>query len=127
MLADVRRIVAAGADAALIGESLMRAPDPGALLKSFLAAARDASVNVSETFGYAFREWTKGIPTRSSLVRLIRNNGLICFLPLKLIALSRTRIQTLIQLGHILPKRNDLPRKADHSHRRQDNDFGAGT
>ena len=40
--ADVRRVVAAGADAALIGESLMRAPDPGALLKSFLAAARDA-------------------------------------------------------------------------------------
>src|ERR1700738_2491967 len=29
--ADVRRVVAAGAHAALIGESLMRAPDPGAL------------------------------------------------------------------------------------------------
>jgi indole-3-glycerol phosphate synthase len=40
--ADVRRVVAAGAHAALIGESLMRAPDPGALLKSFLAAAKDA-------------------------------------------------------------------------------------
>ncbi len=40
--ADVRRVVAAGAHAALVGESLMRAPDPGALLKSFLAAARNA-------------------------------------------------------------------------------------
>jgi indole-3-glycerol phosphate synthase len=40
--ADVRRVVAAGAHAALIGESLMRAPDPGALLQSFLAAAKDA-------------------------------------------------------------------------------------
>jgi indole-3-glycerol phosphate synthase len=39
---DVRRVVSAGAHAALIGESLMRAPDPGALLESFLAAARDA-------------------------------------------------------------------------------------
>ena len=40
--ADVQRVVAAGAHAALIGESLMRAPDPGALLKSFRAAAKDA-------------------------------------------------------------------------------------
>jgi indole-3-glycerol phosphate synthase len=40
--ADVRRVVAAGAHAALIGESLMRAPDPGALLKTFFAAASDA-------------------------------------------------------------------------------------
>jgi indole-3-glycerol phosphate synthase len=40
--ADVRRVVAAGAHAALIGESLMRAPDPCALLKSFSAAAKDA-------------------------------------------------------------------------------------
>ncbi|MBV8415416.1 MAG: indole-3-glycerol-phosphate synthase TrpC, partial [Verrucomicrobia bacterium] len=39
---DVRRVVSAGAHAALIGESLMRAHDPGALLQSFLAAARDA-------------------------------------------------------------------------------------
>jgi indole-3-glycerol phosphate synthase len=39
---DVRRVVSAGVHAALIGESLMRAPDPGALLRSFLAAARDA-------------------------------------------------------------------------------------
>ncbi len=36
---DVRRVVRAGAHAALIGESLMRAPDPGALLESFLAVA----------------------------------------------------------------------------------------
>jgi indole-3-glycerol phosphate synthase len=40
--ADVRRVVAAGVHAALIGESLMRAPDPAALLHSFLAAAKEA-------------------------------------------------------------------------------------
>jgi len=40
---DVRRIVAAGVHAALIGESLMRADDPRALLESFLGAARGAS------------------------------------------------------------------------------------
>jgi len=39
---DVRRVVAAGAHAALIGESLMRATDPRALLESFLAIARNA-------------------------------------------------------------------------------------
>jgi indole-3-glycerol phosphate synthase len=36
---DVRRVVRAGAHAALIGESLMRASDPGALLESFVMAA----------------------------------------------------------------------------------------
>ena len=37
---DVRRVVAAGVHAALIGESLMRASDPSALLESFLEVAR---------------------------------------------------------------------------------------
>jgi len=37
---DVRRVVAAGVHAALIGESLMRAENPRALLESFLAVAR---------------------------------------------------------------------------------------
>jgi indole-3-glycerol phosphate synthase len=36
---DIRRVVRAGAHAALVGEALMRVPDPGALLRSFLAAA----------------------------------------------------------------------------------------
>lgn len=36
---DIRRIVATGVDAALIGESLMRAPDPKALLQDFRRAA----------------------------------------------------------------------------------------
>ena len=36
---DIRRVVAAGVDAALIGESLMRAPDPKALLQDFRRAA----------------------------------------------------------------------------------------
>jgi indole-3-glycerol phosphate synthase len=40
---DVRRIVEAGVHAALIGESLMRADDPRALLESFLGAAREVS------------------------------------------------------------------------------------
>jgi indole-3-glycerol phosphate synthase len=40
---DIRRVVRAGADAALIGESLMRAADPGALLTSFMRAANEAS------------------------------------------------------------------------------------
>ena len=40
---DVRRVVEAGAHAALIGESLMRADDPKALLESFLGAAREVS------------------------------------------------------------------------------------
>jgi indole-3-glycerol phosphate synthase len=40
---DIRRIVRAGAHAALVGEALMRAPDPGALLRSFLAAASEAN------------------------------------------------------------------------------------
>jgi indole-3-glycerol phosphate synthase len=39
---DVRRVVRAGAHAALVGESLMRAADPGALLESFMQAASDA-------------------------------------------------------------------------------------
>jgi indole-3-glycerol phosphate synthase len=39
---DLRRVVEAGAHAALIGESLMRATDPRALLESFLAIARSA-------------------------------------------------------------------------------------
>jgi indole-3-glycerol phosphate synthase len=37
---DVRRVIDAGAHAALIGESLMRAADPRALLESFLAIAQ---------------------------------------------------------------------------------------
>jgi indole-3-glycerol phosphate synthase len=37
---DVRRVVAAGVHAALIGESLMRADDPRALMESFLGAAK---------------------------------------------------------------------------------------
>jgi indole-3-glycerol phosphate synthase len=40
---DVRRVVAAGVHAALIGESLMRAGDPRALLETFLGAARGMS------------------------------------------------------------------------------------
>jgi indole-3-glycerol phosphate synthase len=40
---DVRRVVRAGAHAALIGESLMRAPDAGALLESFVTAASEAN------------------------------------------------------------------------------------
>ncbi len=39
---DVRRVIGAGAHAALIGESLMRAADPRALLESFLATAETA-------------------------------------------------------------------------------------
>jgi indole-3-glycerol phosphate synthase len=39
---DIRRVIEAGAHAALIGESLMRAADPRALLESFLAIARKA-------------------------------------------------------------------------------------
>jgi indole-3-glycerol phosphate synthase len=39
---DVRRVIEAGAHAALIGESLMRAGEPRALLESFLAIARQA-------------------------------------------------------------------------------------
>ena len=40
---DVRRVVRAGVHAALIGESLMRAPDPGALLESFVTVAGEAN------------------------------------------------------------------------------------
>jgi indole-3-glycerol phosphate synthase len=40
---DVRRVVAAGAHAALIGEAFMRAGDPRALLESFVAVVRDAN------------------------------------------------------------------------------------
>jgi indole-3-glycerol phosphate synthase len=39
---DVRRVIGAGAHAALIGESLMRAAEPRALLESFLAIAEQA-------------------------------------------------------------------------------------
>ena len=39
---DVRRVVGAGVHAALVGESLMRAPEPRVLLESFLAVARQA-------------------------------------------------------------------------------------
>jgi len=37
--ADVARLVAAGVDAMLVGETLMRAPDPGAVLAALLAGA----------------------------------------------------------------------------------------
>jgi indole-3-glycerol phosphate synthase len=40
---DIRRVIGAGAHAALIGESLMRAADPRALLESFLATADTAT------------------------------------------------------------------------------------
>jgi len=40
---DIRRVIAAGAHAALIGEALMRARDPRALLESFLAIAKKSS------------------------------------------------------------------------------------
>jgi|ERR1700730_3403177 len=40
---DVRRVVAGGAHAALIGEALMRAADPRALLESFLEVVRGAN------------------------------------------------------------------------------------
>jgi indole-3-glycerol phosphate synthase len=39
---DIRRVIAAGAHAALIGEALMRATDPRALLESFLTIAEKA-------------------------------------------------------------------------------------
>jgi indole-3-glycerol phosphate synthase len=39
---DLRRVIAAGVHAALIGEVLMRAPDPRALLEGFLAIAQRA-------------------------------------------------------------------------------------
>lgn len=39
---DVRRVIGAGVDAALIGESLMRAAEPRALLETFLAIAEQA-------------------------------------------------------------------------------------
>jgi indole-3-glycerol phosphate synthase len=39
---DLRRVITAGAHAVLIGEALMRAPDPRALLESFLAIAQSA-------------------------------------------------------------------------------------
>ena len=38
---DIRRVIESGAHAALIGESLMRAKDPRALLKSFLEIAEE--------------------------------------------------------------------------------------
>ena len=40
---DVRRLVGEGADAVLVGEALMRHPDPGALCAELVAAAADAS------------------------------------------------------------------------------------
>ncbi len=39
---DLRRVIDAGAHAVLIGEALMRAPDPRALLEDFLAIAQRA-------------------------------------------------------------------------------------
>ena len=39
---DLQRVIAAGAHAVLIGEALMRAPDPRALLEGFLAVAQRA-------------------------------------------------------------------------------------
>jgi indole-3-glycerol phosphate synthase len=44
---DIRRVAAAGVHGALIGESLMRAANPQALLKSFRAAARAESVRAA--------------------------------------------------------------------------------
>jgi indole-3-glycerol phosphate synthase len=40
--ADVRRLGAAGIDAVLVGETLMRAPDPGAALRALLAPSAPA-------------------------------------------------------------------------------------
>jgi len=40
---DVRRVVAAGAHAVLVGEALVRAPDPGARLRELRAAGRPAA------------------------------------------------------------------------------------
>jgi indole-3-glycerol phosphate synthase len=42
---DIRRVAAAGVHGALIGESLMRAANPQALLKSFRAAAAQQAQN----------------------------------------------------------------------------------
>jgi indole-3-glycerol phosphate synthase len=39
-VSDVERLAAAGADAVLVGEALMRAADPGALVAAFAAVAR---------------------------------------------------------------------------------------
>jgi indole-3-glycerol phosphate synthase len=44
---DIRRVVAAGVHGALIGESLMRAADPRALLESFLAIAQQTKARKS--------------------------------------------------------------------------------
>ena len=44
---DIRRLRDAGFDAFLIGESLMRQPDPGATLARFIAAARQSSTEVA--------------------------------------------------------------------------------
>jgi indole-3-glycerol phosphate synthase len=41
---DVRRLVAEGADAVLVGETLMRSADPQAACADLVAAARDAAV-----------------------------------------------------------------------------------
>ena len=41
--ADIARIAAAGFDAALIGESLLATPDPGAALAALVAAAKEAA------------------------------------------------------------------------------------
>jgi indole-3-glycerol phosphate synthase len=40
--ADAARVARAGYDMALVGSALMRAPDPGALLKAMLDAGRAA-------------------------------------------------------------------------------------
>jgi indole-3-glycerol phosphate synthase len=44
---DIRRVAAAGVHGALIGESLMRAANPQAVLKSFRAAAHAESVRAA--------------------------------------------------------------------------------
>jgi indole-3-glycerol phosphate synthase len=41
---DVRRLIGEGADAVLVGEALMRAPDPAALLVALVEAAESAAI-----------------------------------------------------------------------------------
>ena len=49
---DLRRVIGAGVQGALIGEALMRATDPRALLESFLAIAQRTDARKShERFG----------------------------------------------------------------------------
>ena len=46
-LEDIRRVAAAGVHGALIGESLMRAANPQAVLKNFRAAAHEESIRAA--------------------------------------------------------------------------------